>query len=254
MALALPAASVPPISVQTDEPRPVAELDAGHLAGREDHRRDGRDEQQLDDPRLGQRDVGADRVAGRPSAPAARRRRGPPAAGAGAAPDAGRRRRPGRVVARRRRAPTSSAQMTAPSARWSVCVQPRARSGPAARRRRPGPRTGPPRSSARRTIGGWSRCVRQATTATADDDQPDDRPRPSDGGRGREFASVSGGKSVPFISGQSGKTSAASVAVTCEPNSSSAKVAAAPNAASSVNRWLAPRPRDPGRVAARTRM
>ena len=36
--------------------------------------------------------------------------------------------------------------------------------------------------------------------------------------------------------------SAESVAVTCEPNSSRANVATAPNAASSVNRWLAPRP------------
>ena len=52
----------------------------------------------------------------------------------------------------------------------------------------------------------------------------------------------SGGNSDPFISGQSGKTSAASVAVTCEPNSSSANVGRAANAASSVNRWLAPRP------------
>ena len=50
------------------------------------------------------------------------------------------------------------------------------------------------------------------------------------------------GAASPFISGQSGKTSAATVAVTCEPNSRSAKVAAAVNAASSVNRWLAPRP------------
>ena len=57
-----------------------------------------------------------------------------------------------------------------------------------------------------------------------------------------EVRSVTGGTSVPPMSGQSGKTSAVSVAVTCEPNSSSAKVAAAANAARSVNRWLAPRP------------
>ena len=55
-------------------------------------------------------------------------------------------------------------------------------------------------------------------------------------------ASVTAGKSVPFISGQSGKTSADAVAVTCDPNSSSANVTPAVNAASSVNRWLAPRP------------
>ena len=44
------------------------------------------------------------------------------------------------------------------------------------------------------------------------------------------------------MSGQSGKTRAVSVAVTCEPKSSRANVAAAANVASSVNRWLAPRP------------
>ena len=48
------------------QPRPVAELDAGHLAGREDHRRDGRHEQQLDDPRLRERDVGTQRVGAGP--------------------------------------------------------------------------------------------------------------------------------------------------------------------------------------------
>ena len=41
-----------------------------------------------------------------------------------------------------------------------------------------------------------------------------------------EVASVRAGKSEPPISGQSGKTSADAVAVTCDPNSSSAKVAA----------------------------
>ena len=54
--------------------------------------------------------------------------------------------------------------------------------------------------------------------------------------------SVTAGKNDPFINGQSGKTSADDVAVTCEPNSSSAKVTPVVNAASSVNRWLAPRP------------
>ncbi|HEY8818524.1 MAG TPA: hypothetical protein VIM25_06860 [Candidatus Limnocylindrales bacterium] len=48
--------------------------------------------------------------------------------------------------------------------------------------------------------------------------------------------------SDPFISGQSGKTSAEAVAVTCDPNNSSAKTAAVVNAASRVNRWLPPRP------------
>ena len=54
--------------------------------------------------------------------------------------------------------------------------------------------------------------------------------------------SVSGGKNVPPMSGQSGKIRAASAAVTRAPNRSRAYVAAAPNAASSVNRWLDPRP------------
>ena len=54
MALAPPAASVPPTSVTSieRERRPAA-------LG-EHHRRDRRDQQQLDDPRLGQGDVGAD--------------------------------------------------------------------------------------------------------------------------------------------------------------------------------------------------
>ena len=56
-----------------DERAPAGPVDAARagarqVARREDHRRDRRDEQQLDDPRLGQRDVGADRVAGRPGA------------------------------------------------------------------------------------------------------------------------------------------------------------------------------------------
>ena len=44
------------------EPGPVPELDAGYLARREDHRRDGRHEQELDDPRLCQGDIGTDRI------------------------------------------------------------------------------------------------------------------------------------------------------------------------------------------------
>ena len=90
---------------------------------------------------------------------------------------------------------------------------------------------------------------RHATTATADHDRPDDGRHPAmeDVGRGRPRSVPA--MSEPPISGQSGKTSAESVAVTCEPNSSRAKVASAANAASSVNRWLPPRPTEPGRVA-----
>ena len=57
-----------------------------------------------------------------------------------------------------------------------------------------------------------------------------------------EVASVTSGNSVPFISGQSGKTSADDVAVTCDPNRSRANVRAVANAATSVKRWLPPRP------------
>ena len=63
---------------------------AGHVARREDHRRHRRDQQQLDDPGLGQRDVGADRVAARRAAPVAV-----------ASSPAGRRRRPPGLVATR---------------------------------------------------------------------------------------------------------------------------------------------------------
>ncbi len=56
------------------------------------------------------------------------------------------------------------------------------------------------------------------------------------------MTSVTAGSSVPFISGQSGKTRADAVAVTCDPNSSSAKVTPAVNAARIVKRWLPPRP------------
>ncbi len=54
--------------------------------------------------------------------------------------------------------------------------------------------------------------------------------------------SVIAGTSDPFINGQSGKTRAEAVAVTCEPNSSNANVIPVVNAARRVNRWLAPRP------------
>ena len=64
------------------EPEPVGPVDAARrarqVAGREDHRRDRRDQQELDDPRLGQGDVGADRVAradDRLARPRRRRRR-----------------------------------------------------------------------------------------------------------------------------------------------------------------------------------
>ena len=49
------------------------------------------------------------------------------------------------------------------------------------------------------------------------------------------------------MSGQSGKTRAESVAVTCDPNSSRANVASVVKAASSVNRWLPPPRPDAGR-------
>ena len=101
MAFAAPAASVPPTSVQK-----TSQSSGRHSARGQDHRRHGRDQQQLDDARLGQRDVGADAVAqagrGRPvraclpsrcrldsparrcrtSAPRSRRRTTPPASSA----------------------------------------------------------------------------------------------------------------------------------------------------------------------------
>src|ERR1035437_8640440 len=54
--------------------------------------------------------------------------------------------------------------------------------------------------------------------------------------------SPNGGTSAPPISGQSGKTSAASTDVTLLPKRSSAYAATAVKTASSVKRWLAPRP------------
>ena len=67
IAFAEPAASVPQTSVQNASRNHSAGAMPGMLAGREDHRRDRRDQQQLDDPGLRQRDVGADGVAGRSS-------------------------------------------------------------------------------------------------------------------------------------------------------------------------------------------
>ena len=100
------------------EPAPVRQVDAGHLARGEDHRRHRRDEQQLDDPWLGQRDVGADRVR-RACAAADSRDAVAPGARAGlVAAGAGPRGRSSSSPTR----PASSAQIVAPSARWSVCV------------------------------------------------------------------------------------------------------------------------------------
>ena len=90
-----------------------------------------------------------------------------------------------------------------------------------------------------RTSVGRSRCVRQAASATATTIKPTTAATQ----RCRTWGpvtSVSGGTSVPPINGQSGKTRAESVAVTCEPNSRRANVAAAAKAATSVNRWLVP--------------
>ena len=79
------------------------------------------------------------------------------------------------------------------------------------------------------------------------DDREDDTISPTSAATQRwrtcaAVTSVSAGTSDPFINGQSGKTRADDVAVTCEPNSRSANVTAVAKAASSVNRWLAPRP------------
>ena len=72
----------------------------------------------------------------------------------------------------------------------------------------------------------------------ADHDHPDHGGHPAMQDVGRRSAPSRAGTSEPFISGQSGKTSAESVAVTWDPNSSRANVASVVNAASSVNRWL----------------
>ena len=134
-----------------------------------------------------------------------------------------------------------SAQINAPSARWSVWLQPErpvrictpptiawiGKSRPAA-------------SASRRTMG-RSRCVRHAAAATTRTMSPTTIATQ----RWRMWALVASvivGKSVPFMSGQSLKTYHCDVAVTWEPNSSKAKTVAAPNAATRVKRWLLPRP------------
>ena len=55
-------------------------------------------------------------------------------------------------------------------------------------------------------------------------------------------ASVTAGNSVPPISGQSGKTSADAGRRHVRPEQQQRERRAVANAASSVNRWLAPRP------------
>ena len=99
--------------------RPARSTGARDEAGRQDHRGHGRDEQQFDDARLGQGDVRPDAVL-----PRVRRRlgrspriRARPNARLGSYGHAG------SVVAVTAR-PTSIAQMTVPSARWSIWVQP----------------------------------------------------------------------------------------------------------------------------------
>ena len=64
-----------------------------------------------------------------------------------------------------------------------------------------------------------------------------------------EVTSVTGGNSVPPISGQSGKTSAESVAVTCDPNSSRAKVDAGREGREEREPLARAATADPGRIA-----
>ena len=97
--------------------------------------------------------------------------------------------------------------MTAPSARWSVCVH----SARWVRTCAPPTTTWIANSAAAptasRTRVGWSRCVRQATTASATTMSPTTAATQ----RCRTCAavtSVTAGSSEPPISGQSGKTSA----------------------------------------------
>ena len=85
-----PAAAAPPTSVASTS------HEAGNAAGRQDHRRHGGDEQQLDDARLGQRDVRPDRPA-QPATRAASARRSTVASGA---PGVARSRRSGVVDCR----------------------------------------------------------------------------------------------------------------------------------------------------------
>ena len=176
MALALPAASVPPISVQTTSQPQSRPVDAGHPARGEDHRRDRRDEQQLDDPRLRQRDVGADRVAGRPAGSRLDGRFAQARVGSPVRADRG---RPGRVVARDGQPDQHREDDRAEGQVERLRPAGQARSGPAARRRRPGSRTGrPPRAPAGRWSG-RSRWVRHATTRERHDHEPDDGGHPA---------------------------------------------------------------------------
>ncbi len=135
--------------------------------------------------------------------------------------------------------PTSIAKITAPSARCSVCVQ----ADSCVSTWSPPTTTWTANSAAaptaRRTSTGRPCWVRQAATARPATITPTTAATQ----RWRTWVavtSVNGGSSEPLISGQSGKTSADSLAVTWEPNSSKANVATVANAASSVNRWLAP--------------
>ena len=224
----------------------------GHVAGGEDHGRDRRDEQQLDDPGLGQRDVGADRVAGASVGPAVAVVAGPAAA-------ARRVRRPTPTArpGRRSRRATASAAISAQIDRAEREVE---RLGPGGelgqdleRRRRPPGREQDGRAERQpdeRSGGraGSARRRRAIATTMSPTTTATQRWRTCAGGR----ASVSGGTSVPPISGQSGKTSAASVAVTCDPNSSSAKVATAAERREQREPLARAAAADPGRVAART--
>ena len=265
IALAEPAASVPPSSVQNARRSHSREVHAREVAGGEDHGRDRGDEQQLDDPGLGQRDVGADGVArAAPAGPAAvgrrRGRRRRRAARRRGAPD--RRRSPappaGLVVARRRRAPPASAQMIAPSATWSVWVH---SASPVRTWRPPIDRLDRVRTADRAAPAGRppvrSRCVRQAASAVTHDDHAARRRDVAVERRAPRTARDL--RSMPAGAGSASRSSAASPGTRaprparsrCEPNRSSANIAAAVNAASSVNRWLAPRPGDPRRVEGR---
>ena len=114
-----------------------------------------------------------------------------------------------------------SVQTAAPIATWSVWVQ------PASWVRTCSPPTiawttySAAAARASRTRTGWRRWVRQAAKATAATISPTTTATQ----RWRtwlEVRSVSGGKSEPPMSGQSGKMRAASVAVTCEPKRSRA--------------------------------
>jgi hypothetical protein len=69
MAFALPAAKGPTEQGPHDQPAPLPPVEPWHPARRQDHGRDRRDQQQLDDARLRQGHVGTDRIAGRVWAP-----------------------------------------------------------------------------------------------------------------------------------------------------------------------------------------